>query len=68
MVRNCFYEHSLARSWRAIEQYATRRVDTNLPVQIELRQGKFYGLSDLLLLNIQTTDVAVFDVWSILGA
>jgi len=39
-----------------------------LLVEIELGQGKFNGLPDLLLLHVQTANVRISHIWLLVGA
>ena len=46
----------------------TRIRPTDLFVEIELRQGKFNGFPDLLLLHIQSTHICVRDIGLLMSA
>jgi len=55
-------KHGLARAGWAVEKDTTGRVDTNLSVELGVRQRKLDCFTDLLLLNVETTDISVGDV------
>ena len=48
-------KHCLPTARWAIHEYSSRRVDTNLLVQLKVCQRKFHCLSHLLLLDVHTT-------------
>ena len=48
-------KHCLPTARWAIHEYPSRRVDTNLLVQLKVCQRKFHCLSHLLLLDVHTT-------------
>lgn len=62
VVSDGFDEHRLARTGGTVEEDTSRRVDTDLTVEVELSQGEFDGFSDLLLLNVHSSDIRVFTI------
>ena len=48
-------KHCLPTARWAIHEYTSRRVDTDLLVQLKVCQRKFHCLSHLLLLDVHTT-------------
>ena len=52
---NSLGKHRLPTARWAIHEYPSRRVDTNLLVQLEVGQRKLHCLSHLLLLDVHTT-------------
>lgn len=47
------------RTWRTIEKYTTRRLDTNLLVEVKLREGQFDSLSNLLFLDVHPSNIGI---------
>lgn len=62
MVSDGFDEHRLTRTGGTVEEDTSRRIDTDLTVEVELSQGEFDGFSDLLLLNVHSSDIRVFTI------
>ena len=57
MVRHCLGEHGLAGARCAIQQHAAGGVDTDLSVQVAVRQWQLYSLANLLLLDVKAANV-----------
>lgn len=50
------------RTGWSVEEDSARGVDADLAVQVELGQGEFDRLADLLLLHVHASDIGVFPV------
>ena len=61
-------EHSFSATRRSVHKNTSWRIDTNLLVKLKVRERKLNSFSDFLLLGIKTTNVAVADVWLLVGA
>mmetsp|Transcript_4465 Transcript_4465/g.10380 ORF Transcript_4465/g.10380 Transcript_4465/m.10380 type:complete len:347 (-) Transcript_4465:220-1260(-) len=55
-------KHGLARPGGAVEKHTARGVNTDLGVEVLVGQRKLHSLLDLLLLDIQPSDVRVGDI------
>lgn len=62
VVCNGLGQHGLAAAGRSVHQHPPGGVDANLLVQLKVGQRKLHCLSDLLLLNVQTSNVRILDV------
>ena len=63
MVGDGLGKHSFSSAGGTIEQDSTRRVDTNLGVELRISERKLNSLADLLLLDVKTSDIGVRDIW-----
>ena len=55
-------QHRFAAAGRPVHQHTPRRVDSDLLVQLEVRQRQLHRLPHLLLLRVQPSDVRVTNV------
>ena len=55
-------EHGLTGTWGSIKKDTTGRVDTDLGVELRVSKRKLNSFSDLLLLDVESTDIAVLDI------
>lgn len=53
-------------TWRAVQKDTARWINSYLTVEIELRKRQLYCFSDFLLLLVQSSDIRVLDVWSLI--
>lgn len=61
-------QHGLASSRGSVEQHTARGVDTDLLVEVEVRQGELDSLPNLLLLHVQATNIGICNVGLLVGA
>lgn len=57
VVRHSLGEHGLAGARSTIQQHAAGGVDTDLSVQVAVRQWQLYSLANLLLLDVKAANV-----------
>eukprot|EP00760_Papus_ankaliazontas_P034685 PhM_4_TR738/c0_g1_i2/m.100043 len=62
VVGNGLREHRLARARGSVQQHTARWVDADLTVELGVGQWQLDGLADLLLLDVEATDVGVRNV------
>jgi len=64
LVCNSFCKHCFTGTWRSVKKHTSRRVNTDLRIQLWVSKRELDSFLDLLLLNVHTANISVSDIWS----